>query len=87
MPLRYRIVRDRSHRDDDVMIVPVYTEGPPWRCAIDGEENGDDWGRCMFCNHERGTWRCNSCDHLNPDRADECEGCGNQKPEDVEGGA
>ncbi len=80
MPIHYHIARDRSSRDDDAMIVPIYVAGEPWRCAIDGEENNDDWARCKFCNQERGAWICD-CGRKNGKGDDECSECGNPRPD------
>ena len=80
MSIHYRILRDRSSRDDDAMIAPVVVHGAPWVCAC-GTTNDDDWDNCMYCNVRRGDWNCDRCGHLNPKREDACEGCGYDKPE------
>ena len=86
MHIRLRIQRDRSHRDDDAMIVPVIVPGTKWSCLACGfHDNDEDEDRfCGWCKSERGDWLCERCGHKNPKREDDCEGCGHPRPEDDE---
>ena len=77
---RFRFYHYRDHRDGDVLI--AYTGNKPWYCGTCGDRN-EDREFCGTCSTQRGKWQC-GCGHLNPKHADDCESCGNTKPDDVE---
>lgn len=69
--MHFRIRHDRSHRDDDAMIVRV-----GWDCTVCGAENEVDDSFCWVCSTERGDWLCERCAHKNKKRETACEECG-----------
>lgn len=79
---RFRIIRDREHRDDDAMIAPIYREGPPWYCLVCCSQNEEHRGRCGYCNLPKGDWSCDQCGRKNLKADTECPECGTSKPDD-----
>ena len=79
--VHYRILRDRSHRDDDALIAPIVVHGAVWYCGACGEDNQDDDVFCWYCTAPMGSWVCD-CGRRNGKGDGECSECGREKPEE-----
>lgn len=73
--MHFRILRDRSNRDGDALIVRI-----GWDCGVCAEENDPDDRFCWQCSAERGDWLC-GCGRLNRKTDRECSDCGREKSE------
>lgn len=81
---RYFRIHVMKESADEGSVVVSRREPPheKWDCGCCGEyERNEDRSHCFICSQERGTWRCERCDHLNPPKTRKCQECGVAKPD------
>lgn len=83
MRRHFRFGFSAESADDGSVLVAHVESHEVWYCGVCLERN-EDRVTCARCCNRRGDWLCEECAHRNPKHADDCEGCGRPKPEDIE---